>query len=311
MIDMAVRALLVEDNPADARLMAELLADAGARGVQLQHVDRVSAALMNLENQEFDIVLLDLTLPDSSGLETVSRICAADPRIPVIVLTGMEDDALALAAVHAGAQDYLVKGQVDGAVIARSIRYAIERKRLEDSLQYLATHDFLTGLPNRRLFEDRMAHAIERAQRDHMGGEEKWKLAVVLLDLDNFKSVNDTLGHAQGDLLLQVVAEHLQKSIRKADTLARMGGDEFTFIFENVTGMEDEVILARKIQAVFQQPFQTGGHILEVTASIGISLYPFDGEDAESLLKHADIAMYLAKRARNQARFYRDYKDEA
>jgi diguanylate cyclase (GGDEF)-like protein len=222
----------------------------------------------------------------------------------------MEDDALALAAVHAGAQDYLVKGQVDGTGIARSIRYAIERKRLEDSLQYLATHDFLTGLPNCRLFEDRMAHAIERARRDHIGGEEKWKLAVVLLDLDNFKSVNDTLGHAQGDLLLQVVAEHLQKSIRKADTLARMGGDEFTFIFENVTGTEDEEILARKIQAVFQQPFQTGGHILEVTASIGISLYPFDGEDAESLLKHADIAMYLAKRARNQARFYRDFKDE-
>jgi len=311
MMDMAVRALLVEDNPADARLMVELLSDAGARGVQLRHVDRISAALMNLENQEFDIVLLDLSLPDSSGLETVSHICAADPRIPVIVLTGMEDDALALAAVQAGAQDYLVKGQADGAVIARSIRYAIERKRLEDSLQYLATHDYLTGLPNRRLFEDRMAHAIERAQRDHMGGEEKWKLAVVLLDLDNFKSVNDTLGHAQGDLLLQVVAEHLQKSIRKADTLARMGGDEFTFIFENVTGTEDEEILARKIQAVFQQPFQTGGHILGVTASIGISLYPFDGEDAESLLKHADIAMYLAKRARNQARFYRDYKDEA
>jgi diguanylate cyclase (GGDEF)-like protein len=311
MIDMAVRALLVEDNPADARLMVELLSDAGARGVKLQHVDRVSAALMNLGNQEFDIVLLDLSLPDSSGLETVSRICAADPRIPVIVLTGMEDDALALAAVHAGAQDYLVKGQVDGTGIGRSIRYAIERKRLEDSLQYLATHDFLTGLPNRRLFEDRMAHAIERARRDHIGGEEKWKLAVVLLDLDNFKSVNDTLGHAQGDLLLQVVAEHLQKSIRKADTLARMGGDEFTFIFENVTGTEDEETLARKIQAVFQQPFQTGGHMLEVTASIGISLYPFDGEDAESLLKHADIAMYLAKRARNQARFYRDYKDEA
>jgi diguanylate cyclase (GGDEF)-like protein len=310
MIDMAVRALLVEDNPADARLMVELLFDANARGVELHHVDRVSAALMNLENQEFDIVLLDLSLPDSSGLETVSHICTADPRIPVIVLTGMEDEALALAAVHAGAQDYLVKGQVDGRGIARSIRYAIERKRLEDSLQYLATHDFLTGLPNRRLFEDRMVHAIERARRDHIGGEEKWKLAVVLLDLDNFKSVNDTLGHAQGDLLLQVVAEHLQKSIRKADTLSRMGGDEFTFIFENVTGTEDEEILARKIQAVFQQPFQTGGHILEVTASIGISLYPFDGEDAESLLKHADIAMYLAKQARNQARFYRDYKDE-
>jgi diguanylate cyclase (GGDEF)-like protein len=304
------RILLVEDNPADARLMVEYLTDAGAGAVELQHADRISAALKSLNEQSFDVVLLDLSLPDGSGLDTVLRICAADPQMPVIVLTGLEDDVLALAAVHAGAQDYLVKGQVDGMGIARAIRYAVERKRLEERLLYQATHDALTGLPNRRLFQDRMAHAIERARRDGTGGNKKWAMAVVLLDLDNFKFVNDTLGHAQGDLLLQAVAERLQKSIRKADTLARMGGDEFTLIFENVTGTEDAKFLAQKIQSVFSQPFQPGDHILEVTASIGISLYPCDGEEGESLLKYADIAMYIAKRTRNQVCFYRSCKDE-
>jgi two-component system cell cycle response regulator len=304
------RILLVEDNPGDARLMAELLTNTGAGGIGLQHVDRISVALKRLREQKFDVVLLDLSLPDGSGLESVVHMCAAVPQMPVIVLTGLEDDDLALAAVQAGAQDYLVKGQVDGALIARSISYAIERKRLEKSLQYLATHDTLTGLPNRRLFQDRMTHAIDRALRNRKGRTDKWEIAVVLLDLDDFKTVNDTLGHAQGDLLLQAVADRLQKAIRKADTLARMGGDEFTMIFENVTGTEDAEILARKIQAVFSQPFQPDDHILEITASIGISLYPYDGEEAESLLKFADIAMYCAKRDRNKVCFYQECKGE-
>ena len=304
------RILLVEDNPGDARLMVEILADAGADQDELEHVDRISAAIKRLSEQKFDIVLLDLSLPDGSGLETVARICTADPQMPVIVLTGLEDDNLALAAVQAGAQDYLVKGQVDGPGITRSIRYAIQRKGLEERLQYQATHDPLTGLPNRRLFQDRMAHAVERARRNLMGSDMKWEMAVVLLDLDDFKSVNDTLGHAQGDLLLQAVAERLQKTIRKADTLARMGGDEFTLILENLTGAEDVKHLAKKIKAAFADPFQIGDQLLEITASIGICLYPFDGGQAESLLKYADIAMYIAKRNRNQVCFYSDCKDE-
>ncbi len=300
--------LLVEDNPADARLMVEHLTEAGE--VEVQHVDRISAALKCLSEQKFDVVLLDLSLPDGSGLDTVRRMCAANPQMPVIVLTGLEDDALSLAAVHAGAQDYLVKGQVDGSGIARAIRHAIERKRLEERLFYLATHDVLTDLPNRRLFQDRMEHAIARARRNRTGRNEKWEMAVVLLDLDNFKSVNDTLGHAQGDLLLQAVADRLQRSIRKADTLARMGGDEFTLIFENVTGRENIEVLANKVQAVFSQPFQLGDQFLEIIASMGISLYPHDSEQAESLLKYADIAMFCAKRDRNKVCFYRECKDK-
>ena len=303
------RILLVEDNPADARLMIEFLVDAGAVDGEFQHVNLLSTALKRLAEQKFDVVLLDLSLPDCEGLETVLRICRVVPLMPVIVLTGQEDDDLALAAVQAGAQDYLIKGQIDGVAIARAIRYAIERKRLEERYHHLATHDALTNLPNRRLFQDRMAHAIERAIRNRTDRKEKWEMAVVLLDLDNFKSVNDILGHAQGDLLLQAVAERLQKSIRKADTIARMGGDEFTLIFENVTGNQDVEILAGKIQAAFLQPFQISEHLLMITASIGISLYPNDSEQAESLLKYADIAMYIAKRTRSQVCFYRDCKD--
>ena len=304
------RVLLIEDNPADARLIVEILTDASAGKVELQHVDRISTALKRLAEQTFDVILLDLTLPDGDGLGTVVRICAANPRMPVIVLPGLEDDALAMAAVQAGAQDYLVKGQVDGPGIVRAIRYAIERKLLEERMHHLATHDALTDLPNRRLFQDRMTHALEHARRSRKGKNDKWEMAVMLLDLDNFKLVNDTLGHAHGDLLLQAVADRLQKPIRKSDTLARMGGDEFTLILENITEVKDIELLAGKIQAVFSQPFQVGEHILKITASIGISLYPGDGEEAEDLLKYADIAMYCAKRDRNKVCFYRDCKDD-
>ena len=298
------RILLIEDNPLDARLMAEMLADAGADGYELQQVRMISSALQYLSEQEFDIILLDLTLPDGSGADTVERVCSACLQVPVVVLTGLEDDSMALAAVQAGAQDYLVKGQVEGHEIRHAIRYAIERKRLEERLQFLATHDALTNLPNRRLFQDRMTHAIEYSRRHHKEEDNKWGLAVALLDLDAFKSVNDALGHAQGDLLLQAVADRLQRSIRKSDTLARMGGDEFTLLYENVAGRPDAEILAGKIQAIFSSPFQLGENILDITASIGISLYPSDGEDAVTLLRQADIAMYRAKCQRNTFWFY-------
>jgi diguanylate cyclase (GGDEF)-like protein len=128
----------------------------------------------------------------------------------------------------------------------------------------------------------------------------------MLLDIDNFKSANDTYGHLQGDILLQVVTEKLRNCVRESDTVARMGGDEFTLIFENVSGADDAEGLARKVLAAFDQPFQFGGHELKVTASLGVSLFPRDGQDAEALLTHADIALYRAKRYRNTFRFYKD-----
>jgi two-component system cell cycle response regulator len=207
----------------------------------------------------------------------------------------VEDDALALEAVQQGAQDYLVKGQINYQLLTRAIRHAIERKQMHEQLHFSATHDPLTNLPNRTLFQDRLAHALQRSCRQQRGKAGKWEVAVILLDLDDFKAVNDTFGHAYGDLLLQAVAERLQDCVRRSDTVARMGGDEFTVIFENISGQQDYHTLAEKILEVFAWPFEVADQVVTVTASVGISLYPQDGDEYEALFKHADIAMYAAR----------------
>ena len=303
-----IRILLIEDNPGDARLLSIYLAESRRQDFALQHVVKINEGIACLRKQSFDVVLLDLSLPDATGLESVQRLCGAFSNIPIIVLTGLEDDALAIEAVQIGAQDYLVKNQVNGQILVRAMRYAIERKKMEERLHNLAMHDSLTNLPNRALFQDRLSLALERAQRNRKGKNLKWETAVLLLDLDNFKSVNDTLGHLQGDKLLQAVAERLQKCIRQSDTVARMGGDEFTLIFENLSGQEDARILAGKILDVFAQPFQLSSETWKITASIGISLFPTDGDDFSSLLKAADIAMYAAKRQGNRYCLFSGFK---
>jgi diguanylate cyclase (GGDEF)-like protein len=164
-----------------------------------------------------------------------------------------------------------------------------ERKRAEDGLNYLASHDPLTALPNRILFMDRLFQALQRV-RWH-----RRMVAVLFLDLDNFKQVNDTLGHAVGDLLLKAVSKRFENCVREGDTVARLGGDEFTLILENIAQAEDVPRVTQKILEVFTEPFRIQGHELFITASIGISLYPNDGEDPETLVKYADTAMYLAK----------------
>lgn len=164
-----------------------------------------------------------------------------------------------------------------------------ERKRAEDGLNYLANHDPLTTLPNRVLFMDRLSQALQRV-RYH-----RRLVAVLFLDLDNFKQVNDTLGHAIGDLLLKAVSKRFENCVREGDTVARLGGDEFTLILENIAHAEDVPKVTQKILEIFAAPFQIQGHELFITASIGISLFPQDGEDPETLVKYADTAMYLAK----------------
>jgi diguanylate cyclase (GGDEF)-like protein len=164
-----------------------------------------------------------------------------------------------------------------------------ERKRAEDGLSFLANHDPLTALPNRVLFMDRLSQAMQRV-RYH-----RRLVAVLFLDLDNFKQVNDTLGHGIGDLLLKAVSKRFENCVREGDTVARLGGDEFTLILENIAHADDVPKVTQKILEVFAAPFQIQGHELFITASIGISLYPQDGEDPETLVKYADSAMYLAK----------------
>ncbi|MHC1740607.1 MAG: diguanylate cyclase [Anaerolineaceae bacterium] len=308
MTSINIHVLLVEDNPGDARLIIELLTDAAPGKFEFTQVDRIETALQTLAQKDFDVVLLDLALPDGTGIDTINRICNTHPHLPVIVLTGMDRDTLSMTAITSGAQDYLIKGELDGKSIFRSIQYSIERKQKEQRLQFLATHDSLTSLPNRRLFNDRLDQAIERARRNRRDKSDKWEMAIMTLDLDHFKVVNDTFGHAIGDLLILGVADRLSKAIRSTDTVSRMGGDEFTLIFENTAGKENAGVMVKKVRSVFALPFEIENNLVEITASIGVSLFPSDCEEIESLLKLADFAMYYAKRERNNICFYSECK---
>lgn len=168
-------------------------------------------------------------------------------------------------------------------------RDVTERKQLEQKLADIATHDSLTGLPNRILLNDRIAVGLAQAERSGS------KLAVMMLDLDRFKDVNDTLGHSVGDELLKAVAQRLLKLVRKTDTVARLGGDEFVLVLPQVFQLEDAIKIAQKILKAVRKPFVLNGCELRITTSIGIAVYPEDGKDVDALLKNADIAMYWAK----------------
>jgi diguanylate cyclase (GGDEF)-like protein/PAS domain S-box-containing protein len=412
--------LLVEDNPLDARLLREMFTEQGSHDTDFTHVECMGEAEKLLSERTFDIILLDLGLPDTQGLGAVRRAHAAAPRLPLVVITGLDDESLAAQALQEGAQDYLIKGQIDARSLKRALRYAIERKFMEEALfvekeraqvtlnsigdavvctdisgnltflnlvaekmtgwsrqeavgrpmaevfrildaksrqtipnpmemavgqnrtvhlpsncvlihrdgfevpiedsvspihdregqatgavivfrdvsaaramalqmTHSAQHDFLTGLPNRMLFNDRVSQAVVLAPR-HMKN-----VAVLFLDLDGFKHINDSLGHPIGDKLLQSIAKRLVDCVRDSDTVSRQGGDEFVVLLSEVEQSEDASITASRMLRAVAGAHSIDQHDLHVTASIGVSVYPDDGLDAETLIKNADTAMYQAK----------------
>ena len=380
----------------------------------------MSDAEKHLAEHAVDIILLDLGLPDAQGLEAVRRAHAAAPRVPLVVLTGLDDESLAAQALQEGAQDYLIKGQIETArasaspalchraqdhgrgvvrekeraqvtlncigdavictdisgnitflnlvaekmtgwsrqeaagrpmaevfrildatsreTIPNPMEMAVGQDRtvhlpsncilirrdgfeipIEDSvapihdregqatgavivfrdvsaaramalqMAHSAQHDFLTGLPNRMLLNDRVSQAIALAQRHTK------KVAVLFLDLDGFKHINDSLGHPIGDKLLQSIAKRLVDCVRGSDTVSRQGGDEFVVLLSEVEQSEDAAITARRMLQAVAEAHSIDQHDLHVTTSIGVSVYPDDGLDAETLIKNADTAMYQAK----------------
>jgi|HubBroStandDraft_6_1064221.scaffolds.fasta_scaffold22707_3 diguanylate cyclase (GGDEF)-like protein/PAS domain S-box-containing protein len=412
--------LLVEDNPGDARLIREMFNEQGATDTELMRVGSMGEAEKCLAEHPIDIILLDLGLPDSQGLDAVRRAHAAAPRVPLVVLTGLDDESLAGNALQVGAQDYLIKGQIETKGLLRALRYAVERKAMEEALfvekeraqvtlncigdavictdadgnitflnmvaekmtswsrqdaagrpmaevfrildattrevtpspmeksveqnrtvhlplncilvrrdgteipiedsvapihdregkatgavivfrdvsaaramalemTHSAQHDFLTGMPNRMLLNDRVNQAIAWAQRNAK------KVAVLFLDLDGFKHINDSLGHPTGDKLLQSIAKRLVDCVRGSDTVSRQGGDEFVVLLTEVGLSEDAAITARRMLQTVAEAHSIDQHDLHVTTSIGVSVFPDDGSDAETLIKNADTAMYQAK----------------
>ncbi|MDQ1429045.1 MAG: hypothetical protein QOK39_2521, partial [Acidimicrobiaceae bacterium] len=284
--------LLVEDSAEHAKLIAALLSQAPNPGYRLHHVGSVASAVEALASTEVDCVLLDLSLPDAADLEAVALVTAAAPTVPIVVITSSSDDALAFAAVREGAQDYLVKGHIDVTQLSRSIGWAVHRKALETRLARDALHDALTGLPNRTLMIDRLRSALSRTERSGT------KVAVFFMDLDDFKPINDRLGHDAGDKVLVVVADRLRDAVRPSDTVARIGGDEFVVIWEGIGDANQEWELLRtRLAATVAAPITLEGTTVQVTASIGLAVGGSEREP-EALLREADLAMYQTKRSR-------------
>ena len=413
--------LLIEDGPEEARLIREMLNDPISGALELAHAESMSDAEKYLAGQSVDIVLLDIGLADPKGLEAVKRVRAAAARISIVLLSSADDEQIAVQAIQEGAQDYLIKGQIEPRELMRVLLNAAERKiieeiqfvekeraqatldsigdavictdasdnitflnhvaetmtgwplkeaagrpmaeiiqivdaitrkpimdpmakaasqnrkgdlplnsvlisrdgsevsiedsvapihgregqvtgavivfrdvsatrALEEELTYSSQHDFLTGLPNRKLLNDRVGQAIFLARR------QKCLAAVLYLDLDGFKDINDSLGHLIGDKVLKSVAKRMLDCVRSPDTVIRHGGDEFIVVLQEVKRPEDAETTVERLLKAVADVHSIDQHEICVTASIGVSIYPGDGKDAETLIKNADTAMYHSKK---------------
>lgn len=287
-----IKLLLIEDNPGDAGLIRELLADVRNNPFDLVLADRLSTGLECLTDGGVTLVLLDLSLPDSRGLGTFTKMYTRVPQVPIIVLTGLDDEQLAVQAMQAGAQDYLVKGQMDGNLLVRAVRYAIERHRMLAELRSLSLIDELTGLYNRRGFITLAQQQLNIADRTGRG------LLLLFADLDDMKWINDTFGHYEGDQALIKTANILKKNFRKGDIAARIGGDEFVVLAVETTWTSTESITSR-LQEIFEAHSAREDCRYKLSISIGIARYdPEYPCSIDELLTRADTLMYEHKRCK-------------
>lgn len=301
-----LKILLVDDDDIDRMTVCRSLQQSGLEFELSEAVDG-AGALKACEMDRFDCVFLDYRLPDSDGAAIFKAMLADhDSAAAVIFLTGEEDEELALRLMGSGAVDYLNKAEISANVLKRAVRYASARQNFHKQLAELARIDVLTGLPNRSVFESVLTRAVAHAKRSGT------LVAVALLDLDNFKNVNDTMGHPAGDTLLKMTADRLLSIVRETDTVIRLGGDEFAVIAPNMHSADGAAIQAQKLIDALLLPFPGEEQELFVSTSVGIALAPTDGRDAGSLLKSADMALYKAKAdGRGRFHFYNEKMNEA
>ncbi len=300
------RALLIEDDEIDRRAIIRAL----KRNVILIEYDsacKFADIDSLLKKNKYDIILTDMNLPDSTGLDTITSLLKLTGDTPIVILSGNDDESIALEAVHVGAQDYIPKqyiGDID--LITRTLRHAIERHQLKMGLEatrdrerFLAHYDLCTSLPNRLLFLDRIHQAVSQGQRNND------EFFVFFVDLDRFKHINDSISHSAGDEVLRCVGERMKALVRDSDTVARFGGDEFILLLQSSGDEKAMANLAKRLIDDISKPIPFGHHLCLVTASIGIASYPQQGHTPETLINNADTAMYEAKRnGCNQVQFF-------
>ena len=289
--------LIIDDEEPIRSLLIDLL------GGDYNCSDAGSAeeALTALADETFDLVISDIDMGGMSGLELVPRVHSLSPDTVVVMISGNSDIEFAIEALRVGAFDYISK-PIDIRHVEASVERALnhhellkEKRRYKEQLEYLLQqrtyYDTITQLPNRALFEDRLTQAVGIAKATNQS------LGVLFISLDQFKKVNDSLGHGPGDTLLREFAERLKSCIGKSDTVARFGNDEFALLRTGIDGTTDVIETIASLYQVLKFSFDLPGHELVATASVGVSLFPMDGEDPQTLLKNAGAALYKAKRS--------------
>lgn len=282
--------ILVVDDEATMRLMCRSVLESD--GFKVIEAADGAEAVQAIEDNAPELILLDAMMPTLPGLEALARIrrLPNGQQVPVLMVTGLVDDLTINAAFEAGASDFIAK-PINWAILRQRVRRAISAYRAEREVLHLAYHDTLTGLPNRRLFLERLERALVRARRYGT------VVALMFIDLDGFKAVNDNFGHEAGDELLRQVAKALQLAVRSSDTVARFGGDEFNILIEDVGHSAEVRGIAEKINSTLSGSGKLQHETLLVAASIGVAIFPEDALDATNLIKCADKAMYEAKSA--------------
>lgn len=282
-----IRVLVVEDSPDYAAMLVEILTRSPGGEFDPIHVDSLSDALGYLHNDAFDLILLDLSLPDSEGKSTLMQVNAFAPDTALVVLTGMDDWGLAIEAVREGAQDYLIKGETDTEQLERALLYALERHRARIILKRQSFRDDLTGLLNRRGFYSLASKHLKLAQR------EDWVLALIYADLDDLKAINDRFGHPAGDTALIAIANILRKTFRTSDLIARLGGDEFVVLALNTEENAVEAMIPRLLENL---NLHNNGSKIPLSFSYGVARYdPNEDAALEELIADADRALYERK----------------
>jgi diguanylate cyclase len=301
-----MRLLLIDDDELDRTAVIRALRQSDLV-LDIRQCATAAEGFRYAAAEQFDAILLDYRLPDQDGIAVLHTLRSdAFPDVAVVMLSRQDDPAVAERCLEAGAQDFLLKDEVSGRRLKRAISLARQRYSMEEALKssneklrVLSEHDILTGLLNRRGFEVALAFSMSNVQRERRG------LAVLLLDLDDFKSINDTLGHISGDELLVEISRRMHLIIRSGDFLCRLGGDEFVVIANNLDRNERASLLAERLIDILREPIVLNSVELVITASIGIAVLDDRTKCTADLLKHADVAMYRAKQdGRNQFRFY-------